>query len=81
MPPITDHPLRYELANELHARPFPTMAAPCTAVFIAIKQPEEAVGRDRTLDAAHLIELLDRHGAAHPKPGRRIIPVVWGVIS
>jgi uncharacterized membrane-anchored protein len=69
MPPIPDHPLRYELANELHARPFPTMAAPCTAVFIAIKQPVDAVGRDRTQDAAHLIELLDRHGAAHPKPG------------
>lgn len=69
MPSITDHPLRYELANELHARPFPTMAAPCTAVFVAIKQPEEAVGRDRKKDAEHLIELLDRHGAPHPKPG------------
>ena len=69
MPPIADHPLRYELANELHARPFPKMAAPCTVVFVAIKQTEEAVGRDRSKDVEHLIELLDRYGAPHPKPG------------
>ena len=69
MPPIADHPLRYELANELHARPFPKMAAPCTAIFLAIKQPEEAVSRDRSKDTEHLIELLDRYGAPHPKPG------------
>ena len=69
MPPIEDHPLRYKLANELHARPFPTMAAPCTAVYVAIKQPKEAVSRDRAQDLAHLTALLDRHGAPHPQPG------------
>jgi len=69
MPPIADHPLRYELANELHARPFPTMQAPATVVFVAIKQPDEAVARDRVEDLAHLIKLLDRHGVAHPRPG------------
>ena len=69
MPPIEDHPLRYKLANELHARPFPSMATPCTAVYIAIKQPNEAVSRDRTLDLAHLTALLDRYGAPHPQPG------------
>ena len=47
---ITDHPLRYELANELHARPFPTLDVPCTAVYVAIKRPEQAVGRDRQAD-------------------------------
>ena len=31
MTPVQDHPLRYKLANELHARPFPTLDAPCTA--------------------------------------------------
>ena len=30
MPPIEDHPLRYPLTNELHARPFPSLEAPCT---------------------------------------------------
>lgn len=69
MPPIQDHPLRYKLANELHARPFPTMAGSCTVVFVAFKQPDEAVSRDRTLDIAHLVALLDRHGAPHPQPG------------
>ncbi|WP_299350006.1 DUF3422 domain-containing protein [uncultured Shimia sp.] len=69
MTPIQDHPLRYKLANELHARPFPSLDAPCTAVFLAIKQPVEAVGRDRAADLAHLTDLLDRHGAPHPQPG------------
>ncbi|WP_300031386.1 DUF3422 family protein [uncultured Roseobacter sp.] len=69
MSPITDHPLRYKLANELHARPFPSMEAPCTAVYVAIKQPNDAVSRDRSEDLAHLTDLLDRHGAPHPQPG------------
>ncbi len=69
MPPIEDHPLRYALANELHARPFPPLDAPCRAAYLAIKQPEEAAGRDREADRAHLIALLDRFGAAHPRPG------------
>jgi uncharacterized membrane-anchored protein len=69
MAPIKDHPLRYKLANELHARPFPSMSAPCTAAYIAIKQPNDAVSRDRDNDLAHLTSLLDRHGAPHPQPG------------
>lgn len=69
MPPIQDHPLRYDLANELHARPFPTLTAPCTAVFLAIKQAHDAAKRDRAADLAHLIALLDRYGAPHPQPG------------
>ena len=69
MPPIEDHPLRYKLSNELHARPFPSLEVPCTAVFLAIKQPHDAVGRDRSKDLAHLCALLDRHGVAHPQPG------------
>ncbi|MEL7090823.1 MAG: DUF3422 domain-containing protein [Pseudomonadota bacterium] len=69
MPPIEDHPLRYALANELHARPFPSMAPPSSAIYIAFKQPEMAANRDRALDLAHLHALLDRYGAAHPQPG------------
>lgn len=69
MPPIEDHPLRFQLANELHARPFPTLKPPCRAAFLAIKQPEDAAARDKNLDRAHLIALLDRHGAPHPQPG------------
>ena len=69
MPPITDHPLRYVMANELHARPFPTIEAPGRAVYLALKPAENAAGRDRDADRAHLIKLLDRYGAAHPQPG------------
>ncbi|MDX5356269.1 MAG: DUF3422 domain-containing protein [Rhodobacterales bacterium] len=68
MAPIDDHPQRYALVNELHARPFPQLEAPCHAVLIAVKEPIEAARRDRGRDRAHLLALLDRHGAPHPQP-------------
>ena len=67
--PLEAHPLRYALANELHARPFPSLEAPCTAAYLAIKQPKDAAARDRQADLDHLIALLDRYGAPHPQPG------------
>jgi uncharacterized membrane-anchored protein len=66
---ITDHPLRYELSNELHARPFPTIEAPCRAAYLAVKPAENAAGRDRQTDFDHLLNLLDLFGAQHPNPG------------
>lgn len=66
---IADHPMRYALANELHARPFPVIQAPAEAIFLAIKQPDLAASRDRAADLAHLNALLDRAGAPHPQPG------------
>ncbi len=66
--PSDDHPLRYALVNELHARPFPVLVAPCMAVFVAIKEPGDSAGRDRAQDRAHLVDLLDRHGSVHPQP-------------
>ncbi|MFK7938233.1 MAG: DUF3422 family protein [Roseovarius sp.] len=69
MPPIQDHPLRYDLVNELHARPFPVINAPSSAVYMAIKRESDAASRNREDDLAHLIDLLDRHGAPHPQPG------------
>ncbi len=69
MPALTDHPLRYNLAHELHARPFPSLSVPCTAAYLAIKRVADAASRDRAADFAHLVALLDRHGADHPKPG------------
>ena len=65
---LTDHPRRYELANELHARPFPALTAPCRAAFLAIKRESDAANRDRSADRAHLETLLDRFGADHPPP-------------
>ncbi|MDW4548222.1 DUF3422 domain-containing protein [Defluviimonas sp. D31] len=66
---IDDHPLRYALVNELHARPFPSLDLPCHAVYFAVKQPVDAHNRDRSEDLAHLLSLLDRNGAAHPPEG------------
>ncbi len=69
MTPIADHPLRYAMANELHARPFPLISAPSRAAFLAMKPARNAAGRDREADRKHLIALLDRFGAQHPQPG------------
>ncbi|PLL12378.1 DUF3422 domain-containing protein [Tabrizicola sp. TH137] len=68
MPTIPDHPLRYALVNELHARPFPSLDVPSHAVYMAIKEPVDAANRDRSKDRAHLLALLDRHASAHPQP-------------
>lgn len=66
MSPIQDHPLRYVLANELHARPFPVLDAPSVAAYLAILPAADA--RDAAASRAHLVALLDRHGAPHPPP-------------
>ncbi len=66
MTPIDNHPLRYALVNELHARPFPSLGVPGHAVFFAIKEPVDAQNRDRSADRSHLVALLDRHGATPP---------------
>lgn len=68
MPILTDHPLRYATVNELHARPFPVLQVPSMVAYLAIKEPVDAANRDRGLDRAHLLALIDRHGAAHPAP-------------
>ncbi len=65
---LSDHPLRYALANELHARPFPVLEAPCSVAFIALKAEGAVAERDRAAERAHLLDLLDRHGAQHPRP-------------
>lgn len=69
MSQIEDHPLRYALANELHARPFPSLEAPAHAAYLAIKPVDGAAARKRGEDIAHLTALLDRFGAPHPQPG------------
>ena len=68
MGPATEHPLRYALVNELHARPSPRLKAPSTSVFVAFKEPRDAASRDHHRDMAHLSELVDRHGGPRPDP-------------
>jgi uncharacterized membrane-anchored protein len=68
MAPISDHPLRYSLTGELHARPFPEIRAPQVVAFLAIKQAGDAAARDRDrgADMAHLVSLLKHYGAPLP---------------
>ena len=61
-----NHPQRFALSNELHARPFPKMRAPCSCAYLAIKQPHDAAHRDPAADRAHLLALLEHYGAAMP---------------
>lgn len=68
MTPTTEHPLRFELVNELHARPSPKIKAPATCAFVAFKEPNDAANRDRSLDMAHLTSLTGRHGGPKPDP-------------
>jgi uncharacterized membrane-anchored protein len=75
MDPVTsalsdaDHPQRYALVGELHARPFPALPVPCEAVYLAIKEPVGAAIRDRGRDAAHLGALLDRNATPRAPVG------------
>ncbi|MFC3628043.1 DUF3422 family protein [Paracoccus angustae] len=68
MGPELEHPLRYDLVNELHARPSPRLSAPATCVFVAFKEPRDAANRDRARDLAHLTQLTGRHGGPRPDP-------------
>ncbi|KAJ55594.1 hypothetical protein ACMU_12940 [Actibacterium mucosum KCTC 23349] len=65
---LRNHPDRYVLTNEIHARPFPTMAAPGQALFLALKPTLDAGTVDVDAERKHLISLLDRFGASHPNP-------------
>ncbi|WP_376872614.1 DUF3422 family protein [Albirhodobacter sp. R86504] len=69
MSQIIEHPLRYECVNELHARPFPQIAAPAQVTFLALKPAVNAANRDRAADLAHLGALLMRAGAQPPSSG------------
>ena len=68
MSAIQDHPLRYELANELHARPFPSLDAPGRVAYLAFTQNTEGGDHSRLSARDQLIALLDRFGETHPQP-------------
>ncbi len=60
-----DHPLRLALANEVHARPFLSLAAPERATHLAMTSGEQGAAGDH----AHLTALCQRYGVAFPPPG------------
>ena len=67
MTPSIDHPLRYRLSSELHARPFPFISVPQMVVFLALKSTRNAAGQSTDLE--QLGALLDHYGAPKPQEG------------
>ncbi len=67
---IQDHDLRYTLANDLHARLFSPLRAPCFAAFPAVKKPEDSGGADR----AHLHALFLAVWLTGKAVKRRLVP-------
>lgn len=63
-----EHPLRFDVTNELHARPSPRLSAPATCVFVAFTEPDVAARRDHSRDLDHLAWLTTRHGGPKPDP-------------
>ena len=62
---LSDHPDRYALAHEMHARPFPALEAPARVAYLAMERAERDSGQG---DRAALLRLTDHFGAAHPQP-------------
>ena len=66
---MQEHPRRRDLIDELHARPFAEVSAPCDVVFLACKHPENAVGRDRAGERDRLTDRLSAAGLDPVKVG------------
>ena len=63
------HPQRFELTNELHARPFQPVEWPGRVLHLAFINDNGRPERDGARDLAHFVRLLDRFGAGHPPAG------------
>lgn len=63
--PLTQHPLRHQLAAEVHARPYEVLEPPVRATHLAVATGEETAAADR----AHLEDLCDRFGVVPPPDG------------
>ncbi len=63
LPP--DHPERYLLAEEVHARPPEAIEAPARATYLAVLIDPDNRDRER----AHLATLCERFAVAAPQPG------------
>ena len=60
-----NHPLRFELAGEVHARPHEALVAPVRASYVAVLV--DAADRER--EHAHVARLCREAGVAPPEPG------------
>lgn len=64
IPEMDEHPLRYDLTNELHARPFEPLSAPEQITYYAMTTGEGVADRDRE----HVCRLCERYGLHPPAP-------------
>ncbi|WP_417452805.1 DUF3422 family protein [Kiloniella sp.] len=64
---LRDHPLRVELCNELHARPFTQLTGPETITHIGMLSGENKAEEER----AHVGLLCQRFNVAAPAPGTK----------
>ena len=62
-----DHPQRFQLANEVHARPHQPLKAPERAFYLAVLLEPGDRGREH----AHVAALCERYGR-HPPPAEAI---------
>ena len=67
-PGLMDDDARFPIANELHARPFPSVNGSGYALCLALRDPD-AERVDPVESEARLLRLLDRYGVAHPAEG------------
>lgn len=63
---LRHHPLRFQMTNELHARPFTSLNAPLRAAHIALKHPKNAAERSPQDDLDQLASFVERHGGPRP---------------
>jgi uncharacterized membrane-anchored protein len=62
---IPNHPLRYVLNNELHARPFTPLRSPERISHLAIPRDEQGAAEDHAV----LVKLCERYGVTAPQAG------------
>ncbi|MEE8334564.1 MAG: DUF3422 domain-containing protein [Alphaproteobacteria bacterium] len=70
-----DHPLRYALTNELHARPFTELVAPEQVSHFGMLSPESEIAAERV----HLLALCQRYGIAELPAGATHFAADFGV--
>jgi uncharacterized membrane-anchored protein len=73
----SDHPLRAELNDEVHARPSESLSAPVRLSYLALASPGEA--RDK--EWQHVLSLAEAHGAAIPERSTNHFSAQLGAFS
>jgi uncharacterized membrane-anchored protein len=62
---MKDHAERFQLANEVHARPPAELTAPARASYVAVLMESS----DRAAEHGHIATLCERYGVVPPLPG------------